>query len=269
LLYYSRHYALREGASWPPYASILGGPRGDLGYLAFAAFLGDNSTVSLCVMAPTGDRAWRGLREGAAFEAVTRQVPALVPWLDVAEPVTDVLPMGALRNTLRHPLQAPVAGLVAVGDARCHTNPTFAFGATLSLWHAAVLADAVAAASDEGDLLERVEEQVEPDARARYHAVAVEDEDRRRLWSGEPIDVSDREDAPGLYLRAVVYPAAAGDPELTRAVARRINAVDPVDLLSRRTDLLDRAQARYEAAKAGFPPPPPKEQLLAAMSPVP
>jgi 2-polyprenyl-6-methoxyphenol hydroxylase-like FAD-dependent oxidoreductase len=263
VLYYSRHYVVREGEEMPPYGSLLGGPRGDLGYLAYAAFLGDNRTFCVCVMPSTTDRAWRALRETVAFEAVARELPGVAPWLAVARPLTGVLPMGALRNTLREASRTP--GLVALGDARCHTNPTFAFGATISLWHAGVLADAAARAGDVADLAERVEEQVGPDARERYTAVSAEDEERRRLWSGEPIDVTDRDDAPAMFLRAVVYRSAVGDPVLVRAVARRVNALDPLELLGTRTTLLDRAQQRYDEIKAGFPAVPPRERLLAAL----
>ncbi|HEY2296283.1 MAG TPA: FAD-dependent oxidoreductase [Jatrophihabitans sp.] len=61
LLYYSRHYRFDGDAL--PYASILGGPRGDLGFLAYAVFLGDNRTFCLCMMAPVWEPAWRDLRQ--------------------------------------------------------------------------------------------------------------------------------------------------------------------------------------------------------------
>jgi hypothetical protein len=63
--------------------------------------------------------------------------------------------MGQLRNTLREtcvngtPL---VTGLIPIGDARCHTNPTFAYGLSLSLGHARALADAADAATDDVEL---------------------------------------------------------------------------------------------------------------------
>ena len=75
LLYYSRHYRFR--ADPRPYASILGGPRGDLGYLACAVFIGDNSTFCLCMMAPAWERQWRELRQPAAFDRVARLLPGL------------------------------------------------------------------------------------------------------------------------------------------------------------------------------------------------
>ncbi len=62
LIYYSRHFQLRDGVPDPPYASVLAGPRGDLGYLAYAVFVGDNRTFCLCIMPPPWDRSLRSLR---------------------------------------------------------------------------------------------------------------------------------------------------------------------------------------------------------------
>jgi hypothetical protein len=59
---------------------------------------------------------------------------------------------------------------------------------------------------------------------------------------------------------------APGDPDLIRAVARRVNGLDPIDALLERTDLLDKAQARYDEKRADFPPPPPKDELLSALA---
>jgi 2-polyprenyl-6-methoxyphenol hydroxylase-like FAD-dependent oxidoreductase len=242
LLYYSRHYRWRGEPL--PHASILGGPRGDVGYLAFAVFLGDSKTFCLCVMAPAWEPEWRGLRDPAAFERVAELLPGVAGWLAAARPISDVLPMGQLRNTVRHTVQGerPIAtGIVPIGDARCHTNPTFAFGASLGLAQAVALAETARTAAGDADLVTNFEAEVGPDTAARFDAVAAEDRDRVRLWSGEPIDPTDRRDSMPLFLRTVVYRAAAADPQILRAVCRRINLLDPVDALAQDTAMLDRA----------------------------
>lgn len=264
LLYYSRHYRFRDAPL--PYASILGGPRGDTGYLAFAVFIGDNATYCLCVMAPVWEREWRELRNPDAFERVARELPGMADWLDAAEPITSVLPMGQLRNTLREtatdgtPL---VTGLLSIGDARCHTNPTFAFGLSLSLTHAVALAKAAGSATDDKDLAVTFHECVGADAAARYAAVSAEDRDRVRLWSGEGIDPTDRRATMPLYLRSVVYRAAPRDPQLLRAVCRRINLLDPVDALPADEQLLARADDLFQDLPQASPPP--RGRLLAAL----
>jgi 2-polyprenyl-6-methoxyphenol hydroxylase-like FAD-dependent oxidoreductase len=251
LLYYSRHY--RFDGDPLPYASILAGPRGDLGFLAYAVFLGDNGTFCLCVMAPSWEPAWRELRRPDAFERVARTLPVVASWLDAATPITDVLPMGRLRNRLRQTVVdgAPRAtGLIPIGDARCHTNPTFAFGLSLGLRHATALGAAVATATDDTDLVQRFEASVGVDAEARYEAVSAEDRDRVRLWSGERVDPTDRSESMPLFLRTVVYRAAAADPSLLRAVCRRINMLDPIDELPENTELLDHAEAIFRELPA-------------------
>jgi 2-polyprenyl-6-methoxyphenol hydroxylase-like FAD-dependent oxidoreductase len=263
LLYYSRHYRLRDGEVVPPYASVLGGPRGDVGYLAFAVFLGDSRTFSLVVMTPTWDKQWRELRDADAFDRVARLLPGMAPWLEVADPITGVLPMGHLRNVLRAPYDVP--GLVAIGDALFHTNPTFAFGASLSLAHGALLSDLTRKARDEIELVRAFEAEVEVDLRSRHAAVSAEDRDRVRAWSGEPLDVTDRTSTMPLYLRSVVYRVAARDPFLLRAVARRVDALDPVELLESDEVLLARADELYDELRGSIPPPPPKESLLSAL----
>jgi hypothetical protein len=70
-----------------------------------------------------------------------------------------------------------------------------------------------------------------------------------------------------LFLRHIVYRVASGDAELVRAVARRINALDPVDWLGQRTDLLERALVRYKELRRSLPAVPPRSELLAALSP--
>ncbi|HZS19865.1 MAG TPA: FAD-dependent oxidoreductase [Pseudonocardiaceae bacterium] len=268
LLYYSRHYQLYDHVGALPYASILGGPRGDLGYLAFAVFLGDNGTFCLCVMPPAWDKQWRQLRQPQAFDRVARHLPGMKEWLEPARPITDVLPMGRLRNTLRHTVinDVPVvSGLVPLGDARSHTNPTFAFGASLALSQAVALGSTVDTATDPNDLTISFAEAVGPDATERFLAVSAEDRDRYRAWSGQPIRVTDRHDTMSLFLRSVVYRVATQDPAILRAVCRRINALDPVDALSAQTDLLDRAETIYRDMASGLPAAPPRTDLLDAL----
>lgn len=264
LLYYSRHY--RFGGEPPPYASVLGGPRGDLGYLAFAVFIGDNATFCLCVMAPAWEKEWRDLRDPAAFDRLASVLPGTAAWLAAAEPLTSVLPMGQLRNTLRETVDHDgplVTGLIPVGDARCHTNPTFAFGLSLSLSHATALAAAAEAGTDDTDLVRTFEDAIGGDATTRYEAVSAEDRDRVRLWFGEPINPTDRADTMPLFLRSVVYRVAVQDPTPLRAVCRRINLLDPIDTLANDQELLDRAEALVQE----LPPTasPPRGDILAAL----
>jgi hypothetical protein len=132
-------------------------------------------------------------------------------------------------------------GIQPIGDALCHTNPTFALGASLSITHGFTLAEAAARADDARALALAFEDMAGVDAAARFDAVSDEDRDRIRLWKGDQIDIRDPGDSMALFLRLTAYPASIGDPDLFRAVARRVNALDPPDALGRDEALVARA----------------------------
>jgi hypothetical protein len=110
------------------------------------------------------------------------------------------------------------------------------------------------------------DEAVGADAAARFDAVSAEDKDRLRLWQGEPIDVRAPGDSMALFLRMTAYPAAAKDPDLFRAVARRVNLLDRPDALERDDRLIARAQEI--AREGGVTPPagPTRDELLEAIA---
>ena len=269
IVYYSRHFRLRHGADRPEVPSLLGVPRAELDYMTFSMFLGDNRTYSTVLQVPPWDRELRALRLEEPYMRAARAMPALVPWVDpeAAEPISPVLAMGQVRNVFRDIAvdgAVRATGAVPIGDALCHTNPTFAYGASLSLAHAFALADAADAAGDDIDLVERFRAAVAGDALTRFRSVAAEDVTRIRLWRGDPVDPLDPDDGLPLFLRNVVYPASARDPEILRAVARRVNLLAPSNELERDRDLHDRARVLM----ADVPPPaaPTREELLYLLS---
>ena len=144
-------------------------------------------------------------------------------------------------------------GLQPIGDALCHTNPSFAFGASMALHQAFTLAELLAVAADHHDLAARFDAVVGEDLRDRFRAVAAEDRDRARWWGGEPIDVTDPAASMALFLRAVVYRVAPADPRLLRAVVRRIDLLDPPARLEHDPELPALA---LELFRGGAPPRP-------------
>ena len=68
-----------------------------------------------------------------------------------------------------------------------------------------------------------------------------------------------------LFLRLTAYPAAAHDADLFRAVARRVNLLDPPDALQADNTLIERAR---QIAQHASPPPtmgPTRNELLALL----
>ena len=269
LIYYSRHFQRREGVPDPPYASVLAGPRGDLGFVAFAIFVGDNRSFALIFMAPPWDRAFRTLRHPDAYMRAARLLPGVAAWIDpdAALPVTPVLPFGQVTNTIRQYVTGAgpvVPGLQPIGDALCHTNPSFAFGASMALHQAFTLADLLAVAADHHDLGRRFDAAVGEDLRDRYRAVAAEDHDRARWWGGEPIDVTDPAASMALFLRAVVYRVAPADPRLLRAVVRRVDLLDPPNRLEHDPELHALALDLFRGAPPR--PGPSRSHMLQALA---
>ena len=85
-----------------------------------------------------------------------------------------------------------------------------------------------------------------------------------RIWSGEDVDPTDRGQTLPMFLRSVVYRVADQDPEIFRAVCRRINLLDPVSALPQNTELLDRAERLFTQLPPS-PRPPAAAAMLAAM----
>jgi 2-polyprenyl-6-methoxyphenol hydroxylase-like FAD-dependent oxidoreductase len=271
LLYYSRHFRFRDGVQTPHSPFLLGGPRGEVGYMAYAVFVEDNRTFATILSIPPWDRELRALKSEQAYMTAALSLPALVPWVhpDQAQPLTPMLPMGSLQNLHRSLVVdgEPVAvGVQPIGDALCHTNPTFAYGASLSIHHGFTLASVANDTTDPRATTVAFDDAVGRDAAARFDAVSAEDRDRLRLWQGEPIDVHDPADSIALFLRMSAYPAAANDPDLFRAVARRVNLLNQPDALEQNKTLIGRA---HQIAREGGSPPasePSRAQLLATIA---
>ena len=271
LIYYSRHFRLRPGVEMPTVRSLHRVPRGEIGYMAFGMFVEDNRTFALVLMIPPWERDLRTLRFEKAYMAAALAMPSLVPWVhpDQAEAITPVLPMGSLQNVHRSLMLdgEPVAlGIQPVGDALCHTNPTFAYGASLSIHHGFTLAEVAGQGDDLRGIARAFHAAVGADAAARFDVVAAEDRDRLRHWKGEPIDVREPSDSMALFLRMTAFPAAAKDPDLFRAVARQVNLLGPPDALQRDEALIERA--RTIAANDGLPSitGPSRSELLETIS---
>jgi hypothetical protein len=190
--------------------------------------------------------------------AAALSMPALRPWVDPDQsaPITPVLPMGSRHNQHRSLVvdgEPVVVGIQPVGDVLCHTNPTFAYGASLSIQHAFTLARVANGTDDPHAVAMDFDAAVGADAAVRFDAVSAEDRDRLRLWRREAIDVRDPGDSMALFLRMTAYPAALQDAGLFRAVAWRVNLLGRADTLQKDATLIARAE---EIGRDSGPPPP-------------
>jgi 2-polyprenyl-6-methoxyphenol hydroxylase-like FAD-dependent oxidoreductase len=269
-LYSCRYFELRDGVE-----HLDGGeqnplnPRGDLGYMGFNTFRGDNRTYAVILLVPKHDRELRALRDERAWMAACAGMRHLdvMTSSEYGRPITDVMPMGGLLN-LDCMDDPRIAGLVAVGDAFCHTDPAFAYGLSFALAHAEALGRAAGDTDDVDELAERYRAEVTPEARERYVLARDTDDARGRRWKGEPLDVSRRDGCYPLFAFVAALAAAAQDDVVLRRTIRRIGLLDRTAVFDEDDQLHERIETIVAALAADPPPPagPPRDELLARMT---
>jgi len=150
VIYFTRHYRLNPGCEEPP--RTRAGATGDLGYLKFGVFPGDNGCFSVTLCAPEVEEEMRkAIVDPATFDAMCRELPGVAPWIDPerAKPTSKVFGMGQLESRWRELTpngKAAVLGFFPVGDSVVRTNPLYGRGCSFAAVSAHLLADALAAA---------------------------------------------------------------------------------------------------------------------------
>jgi 2-polyprenyl-6-methoxyphenol hydroxylase-like FAD-dependent oxidoreductase len=161
-----------------------------------------------------------------------------------------------------------VAGIVAVGDAFCHTDPAFAYGLSFALAHAQSLAQATAEAPEVDAVVERYRTDAGPEARERHALACATDAARSRRWSGEPLEIGRRDGCYPLFSFAGALAAAPHDDVVLRRTIRRIGLLDRTAAFDEDDALQQRIEAILArlAARPPAPPGPRREELLARLS---
>jgi 2-polyprenyl-6-methoxyphenol hydroxylase-like FAD-dependent oxidoreductase len=152
ILYFTRHYRLKDGQEEPPRDNIPGA--GDLGYIKFGVFAADNRHFSITLAVPEIEQRLRLVTlDPKVFDSICNQIPGMARWIEPsrAEPVTKVFGMGNLFNVWRNYVkegQPHALNVFAVGDASIRTNPLYGRGCSLSVMHAHILADTLERSTD-------------------------------------------------------------------------------------------------------------------------
>jgi 2-polyprenyl-6-methoxyphenol hydroxylase-like FAD-dependent oxidoreductase len=265
--YTSRQYRLRPGAEWGPMTMPRGAVVAYPGYLAIV-FPHDAGVFSVLLVRAAGDPDLRVLREPAAFETAVAAIPLHAAWTDPAraEPLTPVLPGGALYNTYRGQLgedrTVALPGLLFVGDTVCTTNPAAGRGVSLSLLQAQALLGlldehprdpSACALAFDGWCREHIRPWFEDHVSC--------DAGLARRWAGEDIGVAVTDTAHPLP-SDLVRDAAEADPSLMSVVGPYL-AMDamPASLAA----IEPRARAIYASGWRPSVPSGPSRDELAAL----
>ena len=232
VLYYSRYYRLRPGRSLPDGPWLLG-PRGDLGYMGFSTFPGDNRTFAAVLAVPIGVAELKVFHQERAHEAALASIPALRQWTDpeLAEPITPVLSMGGLMNSIDRSFCDRPVGLFTVGDAVCHTDPVLAHGLSFALIHAIGVARALRTNTALADAGAAFASAVTPWMHERYRLATALDEQRLRMWTGGAVDFAHRGGDYELFSLVAGGAVASSDPAVCRMFVRRFGLLDSTKVL--------------------------------------
>ncbi|KLR61081.1 2-polyprenyl-6-methoxyphenol hydroxylase-like oxidoreductase [Actinobacteria bacterium IMCC26207] len=254
IVYYSRFFQLREGAEFPAQTGPIGG---DLGYLKFGVFPGDNRTFSITLAAGVADRQLRRqLTDPDQFITIAAQIPATAAHVEVdrSQPITGVNVMAGLLNRRRGFLdesgEPVVLGLHAVGDAHTCTNPLYGRGCSLALVQAELFADSLKEHGlNHRDRAVAFEGATRKEITPWYRASVAQD----RLNADSPTAANGTADAANgtadaatstagarEFMRDGLLPAMRTDPVVVRAFLRMFNLLEDPNSLMTNSDVVAR-----------------------------
>lgn len=242
IVYYTRHYRLNPGVEEP----ARGGKErsaGDLGYLKYGVFPGDNGNFAIIVCLHNAELALReAVKDGDTFDAICRSIPGVAPWLREGQfrATTEPFGIGDIRAVWRHFVidGRPLASnFFAVGDAALRTNPLYGRGCSTGILHAHLLADVLSEISDPISRALVFDQRTEAQIRPIFSASLTEDRNgiRRALASlqEEPLEQSRSfKSWLGLAFGDALAYAARNNLHVLRGMLRTVNLLEkPGDFL--------------------------------------
>ncbi|MFZ5718407.1 MAG: NAD(P)/FAD-dependent oxidoreductase [Pseudomonadota bacterium] len=260
VIYFTRHYRLLEGQTEPP--RTRAGTTGDLGFLKFGVFPGDNGCFSITLCVPEVEEEMRkAIVDPEVFDAICRRLVGLEPWIapERASPTSRVFGMGQLESRWRE--MAPggrpaVLGFFPVGDCVVRTNPLYGRGCSFAAVSAYELAKSLDAESDPARRLLGYRAGLERELRPYYDVMRKADQSairRAEAALAPPKPASLRSRILKSFLEDGVAVAIRTDVELLRQFLRGFHMLEhPQAWLKRPRNLVKilRVWARGKVANA-------------------
>ena len=277
IVYYTRHYKLNPGVSEPsrhgedPAA-------GDLGYMKYGVFPGDNGHFAIIICIPNGESELReAVKEGDRFDAIGRTIPGLVPWVapDNAQATTESFGIGEIHAVWRNFVkdgQPAAHNFFAVGDSCARTNPLYGRGCSIGILHAQILADVLASETDSTARALAFQKLTEERIGPIFKASLQEDKNGIKradaVMSGRDLDKPDSlKKWFGMAFGDALAAAAKDEIEVFRGMMRTVNLIEnPGDFLKgkkvKRTIFKYMLRGRKRNAKARMNRGLPRNEML-------
>ncbi len=153
ILYFTRHYRLNPGQDEPDRTKHPPAT-GDLGFLKFGVFPGDNGNFSITVAIPEIEMELRkSILDPDIFHRITLMLPGLEPWTNAqrSSPTSKVFGMGDLVSRWRDMVQdgkPATRGYFALGDTLIRTNPLYGRGCSFAAVSAEILRNVLDESAD-------------------------------------------------------------------------------------------------------------------------
>ncbi|MGW2449475.1 FAD-dependent oxidoreductase [Streptomyces sp. NPDC001675] len=252
LAYACRWYHVPSSRTAPlpraPYSSAVP-------YALSIAFPSDNDLLGAALVCSVKDPTLPALRDPHTFDALARLFPSTRAWLSAdPQPVGGVHVMAGLDNRWSPTSDASgpiVTGLIRVGDALVHTNPTLTQGISLALRAAGRVAETAHDAERHEEFARSYDRWAHRVLKPWFDLQVAADRDNEARLSGTAGDPADRE----ALRKAARFSCALEDPVVMRAWAQARHMVRPPSDVFGAEDVRSRID-RWLEARAGSPQPP-------------
>ncbi len=243
--YLTRYYRVRTGSE-APIMRVPGATA--LDYASVIAFAGDSDTFSLTVALSVRDPHRSALRDPTVHRRFLEAVPLTAPWLAIGDPITDISMMARIENRRRRLVDDDgplIGGVVALGDAALHTNPTLGRGTSMAFWHAQHLAEeAESAAVDPVGFVASFDRWTQDNLGIWFDTqVAADAAGMRRLDAGLAGERLAAPDDPVARLAAAAFACAQTDAVVGGAVAEMVHLFSPPPEVLGRPAVTERIEA--------------------------
>ena len=262
IVYYSRFFRVGEDQDLPVSDRLIAG---DLGYLKYGVFWGDNRTFSITLATSDKDKTFWGVRDPKVFDHVVREIPAASKWVTLgADPITQVHSMAGLLNRRRSLIGESgviIKGFHMIGDALICTNPLYGRGCSTGFWQAHLLTKAIE--HNPNDFMSQAEvfaQDIDEHILPWYQASVDSDRSNRELENGIPSEGATRKS----ILQNGLLPATQTSAKVWRAFMRMMNLLAPPKSLNEPEIMADVLEMWEKRGERPVPPPlgPERDEMI-------